>query len=324
MLVLARPPRAARGEAALGRAPKCDAHRPRTALGYRQRASRRGPPRRRRTCRRGETSSSMAAEGNALRRADALDARRQRGASAGGRAVRRDRGARRPPVPPTINALLSARLDRLAAEERAVVEPASVIGVLFACAAVQELAPGRSPGRCRRASRRSRRAVRADAPEMVEKLRFNHVLIRDAAYNGLLNEHAPFHERFVEWADRFNRNAAASPSSRRSSATTSSRHTGTSPSWAARRPRPEAGPPCGGTPHLGCASGVRARRHARRGEPVPPRDRDPPGRSPAPGAAAHPGRGALPYEYATPRRYSTKRPSAPSEWIIRRFVPRRS
>ena len=88
------------------------------------------------------------------------------------------------------------------------VEPASVIGVLFACAAVQELAPERSPGRCRRtcASLATKQFVR-DAPEMVEKhYRFNHVLIRDAAYNGLLKRaRATFHERFVDWADRVNR-----------------------------------------------------------------------------------------------------------------------
>ena len=36
--------------------------------------------------------------------------------------------------------------------------------------------------------------------------RFHHVLIRDAAYNGLLKRaRATFHERFVDWADRVNR-----------------------------------------------------------------------------------------------------------------------
>jgi predicted ATPase/class 3 adenylate cyclase len=111
-------------------------------------------------------------------------------------------------VPPTINALLSARLDTLAAEERAVIEPASVIGVLFACAAVQELAPETITGQvpARLASLATKQFVR-DAPELVEKhYRFNHVLIRDAAYNGLLKRaRATFHERFVQWADRFNR-----------------------------------------------------------------------------------------------------------------------
>ena len=42
-------------------------------------------------------------------------------------------------VPPTIDALLSARLDLLAREERAVVEPASVVGGVFQLSAVRAL-----------------------------------------------------------------------------------------------------------------------------------------------------------------------------------------
>ena len=52
--------------------------------------------------------------------------------------LRRDNGAwtrtadiRTLSVPPTIQALLSARLDLLAREERAVIEPASVVGGVF-------------------------------------------------------------------------------------------------------------------------------------------------------------------------------------------------
>ena len=44
-------------------------------------------------------------------------------------------------VPPTISALLSARLDRLEADERAVIEAASVMGKEFLPAAVRELTP---------------------------------------------------------------------------------------------------------------------------------------------------------------------------------------
>ena len=42
-------------------------------------------------------------------------------------------------VPPTIEALLAARLDLLAREERAVLEPASVVGGVFQLAAVGAL-----------------------------------------------------------------------------------------------------------------------------------------------------------------------------------------
>ena len=52
-------------------------------------------------------------------------------------------------VPPTIQALLAARLDTLASDERAVIEPASVVGYVFADAAVAALTP---PGVSRRGS----------------------------------------------------------------------------------------------------------------------------------------------------------------------------
>ena len=44
-------------------------------------------------------------------------------------------------MPPTIQALLEARLDQLGRDERAAVEPASVIGLEFAAPAVESLAP---------------------------------------------------------------------------------------------------------------------------------------------------------------------------------------
>ena len=46
-------------------------------------------------------------------------------------------------IPPTIHALLAARLDRLEPQERAVIERASVIGKEFWRGAVAELTPAR-------------------------------------------------------------------------------------------------------------------------------------------------------------------------------------
>ena len=79
---------------------------------------------------------------------------RGRGQSVVRRAARLDadrrRGDRRPPaptaaadmrIPPTIEALVAARLDRLGHDERAVIEPASVVGLLFPEPAVHFLAP---------------------------------------------------------------------------------------------------------------------------------------------------------------------------------------
>jgi Flp pilus assembly protein TadD len=113
-------------------------------------------------------------------------------------------------VPPTIQALLSARLDLLGRDERAVIEPASVIGVAFAQAAVTELAPEpiRPAVLSHLESMTRKQLIRpasATTPEDVG-YRFGHILIRDAAYGGLLKRaRATFHERFVDWADEANR-----------------------------------------------------------------------------------------------------------------------
>ena len=110
-------------------------------------------------------------------------------------------------VPPTIHALLAARLDHLEPEGRAVVEPASVVGLVFPKDAVAELAPDgvRAGLDGHLESLERRQLVRPHADPQVS-YRFNHILIRDAAYQGLLKRtRATLHERFVEWADRVNR-----------------------------------------------------------------------------------------------------------------------
>jgi tetratricopeptide (TPR) repeat protein len=115
-------------------------------------------------------------------------------------------------VPPSIHALLAARLDRLAPDERAVVEPASVIGHLFVRDAVRYLAPEgvRSGLDGHLGSLTEKQLVEADRSRREELgYRFHHVLIRDTAYEGILKRaRATFHERFVEWADGVNREGA--------------------------------------------------------------------------------------------------------------------
>src|SRR5438128_1222978 len=110
-------------------------------------------------------------------------------------------------VPPTIHALLAARLDRLEPEGRAVLEPASVIGLVFPKDAVAELVPDgvRAGLDGHLDSLIRKQLVRPHADAQVS-YRFNHILIRDAAYQGLLKRtRATLHERFVAWADRVNR-----------------------------------------------------------------------------------------------------------------------
>ncbi len=113
-------------------------------------------------------------------------------------------------VPPTIHALLAARLDLLTREQRAVIEPASVIGSVFARSAVAELVPdvlrdgvdGHLDALVRKHLIDRDRSPLADE----DTYRFHHILIREEAYGGLLKRtRATLHVRFADWAERVNR-----------------------------------------------------------------------------------------------------------------------
>jgi class 3 adenylate cyclase/tetratricopeptide (TPR) repeat protein len=111
-------------------------------------------------------------------------------------------------VPPTINALLAARLDNLTREERAVVEPASVIGLVFAEAAVEAMVPqSLQPTVPDHLSDLDRKQFVHPLPAEEDlAFRFHHILVRDAAYQSLLKRaRATLHERFVAWAEPVNR-----------------------------------------------------------------------------------------------------------------------
>jgi class 3 adenylate cyclase/tetratricopeptide (TPR) repeat protein len=115
-------------------------------------------------------------------------------------------------IPPTIHALLAARLDQLPEDERAVVDPASVIGLVFVQASLQAIVDEevRSQVPIHLTALEQRQLVRRQNAEPVEDealgYRFAHLMIRDAAYAGLLKRtRAELHERFVAWADEANR-----------------------------------------------------------------------------------------------------------------------
>jgi class 3 adenylate cyclase/tetratricopeptide (TPR) repeat protein len=113
-------------------------------------------------------------------------------------------------LPPTIQALLAARLDLLTEEERTVIEAASVVGYVFAQDALEEVVPESLRGRVTDllASLEQKHFVREDASRLgsAPAYRFDHLLIRDAAYTGILKRNrVALHERFVEWAERVNR-----------------------------------------------------------------------------------------------------------------------
>ena len=110
-------------------------------------------------------------------------------------------------VPPTINALLAARLERLSREERALIQRASVVGKVFWWGAVAELSPESEQaavgGHLQALVRRE--LVRADRSRFSgeDAFRFSHILIRDAAYAGTTKEaRAHLHERFADWLER--------------------------------------------------------------------------------------------------------------------------
>jgi predicted ATPase/class 3 adenylate cyclase len=110
-------------------------------------------------------------------------------------------------IPPSIQALLAARLDHLNREERAVIEPASVIGLVFAKPAVEELVPDPlRPAVPAQLGVLDRKQFVHPQPSGDEFYRFHHLLIRDAAYNSLLKRaRAQLHEKFALWAERVNR-----------------------------------------------------------------------------------------------------------------------
>lgn len=109
-------------------------------------------------------------------------------------------------VPPTIHALLEARLDGLGRAERAAVEPASVIGLEFPQSALESLAPpavcAELPAHLGTLTRKQFiRPAQSAGAELI--YRFHHHLVRDTVYNGLLKRaRANLHLEFVRWADR--------------------------------------------------------------------------------------------------------------------------
>jgi class 3 adenylate cyclase len=107
-------------------------------------------------------------------------------------------------IPPSVRALLAARLDRLTPADRAVVDAAAVIGQTFYPDAIVALAPRVDLAPSLRA------LVRADLIRPVEAdlaghaaYSFVHLLVRDAAYEAIPKvRRARAHESAARWLDR--------------------------------------------------------------------------------------------------------------------------
>jgi class 3 adenylate cyclase/tetratricopeptide (TPR) repeat protein len=107
-------------------------------------------------------------------------------------------------VPPTLQALLAARLDQLERPERAVLERGAIEGEIFHRGAVQALADEEhvTP---RLAALVRRQLIRPDRSQLPgdDGFRFRHLLIRDAAYDALPKSvRADLHAAFGRWLEK--------------------------------------------------------------------------------------------------------------------------
>jgi len=108
-------------------------------------------------------------------------------------------------IPPTIQALLAARLDQLEPGERSVLERGAVEGRVFHRSAVEAL-DGAEPQLNARLVALVRKELVRPEPTHVpddEAFRFRHVLIRDAAYEALPKSvRAGLHQRYADWLEK--------------------------------------------------------------------------------------------------------------------------
>jgi class 3 adenylate cyclase/tetratricopeptide (TPR) repeat protein len=105
-------------------------------------------------------------------------------------------------VPPTLQALLAARLDQLERPERSVLERGAVEGEVFHHGVVQALTPERARLTSQLTALVRKELIRPDRPLFAgeDAFRFRHLLMRDAAYQGLSKaERAELHEQFAGW-----------------------------------------------------------------------------------------------------------------------------
>jgi predicted ATPase/class 3 adenylate cyclase len=110
-------------------------------------------------------------------------------------------------IPPSIQALVAARLDRLGRNEQAVTQRASVIGRTFWWGAVSELSPEALRPRVGHYLQTlvHKELVLPDQSSFAgeDAFKFGHIMIRDSAYLGMPKElRSELHEQFATWLEK--------------------------------------------------------------------------------------------------------------------------
>ncbi|TKJ17959.1 adenylate/guanylate cyclase domain-containing protein [Blastococcus sp. CCUG 61487] len=119
-----------------------------------------------------------------------------------------DRSLAEVPIPSTIQALMSARLERLDPEQLGVLERAAVVGQVFGWGDVAALCEDdglatRTAANLQALMRKQLIRPRHDDPGDDDAFEFAHALVRDTAYQLIPKAtRAALHERFAGWADR--------------------------------------------------------------------------------------------------------------------------
>jgi DNA-binding SARP family transcriptional activator/tetratricopeptide (TPR) repeat protein len=112
----------------------------------------------------------------------------------------------RPVLPPTIQALLAARLQRLGPGASSVLARAAVVGMDFGVQAVRELLPPEARGPLSRNLQTlvAKGLVQHGPPDSsrAEQYSFRHILIQEAAYRAIPKSlRAKLHRRFADWLE---------------------------------------------------------------------------------------------------------------------------
>jgi tetratricopeptide (TPR) repeat protein len=105
-------------------------------------------------------------------------------------------------VPPSIQALLAARLEQLPEEERKIIESASVIGKIFWRNALVDLCADSAAVSRGLMSLTRKELIRPERSTFIDDdaFSFRHILTRDAAYDSMPKEtRSRQHERFADW-----------------------------------------------------------------------------------------------------------------------------